>query len=99
MEKRLIIAIALSFVVLFAWQAIFVKQAPPPADQENRAERTEAAAPSAQDSALPVQTVPSEPPKELQEQEPVPAEREPVSGEQKRDITVDTPLYRAVWSN
>lgn len=98
MEKRLLLAIVLSFLILFLYQAVFVKKQPPPE-------------PSPETTAALTQT-PEKPPQALQPPPPqketaAPAEQEPVSpdifqpvGEQSEEsITVNTELYQAVWSN
>jgi YidC/Oxa1 family membrane protein insertase len=98
MEKRLIVAIALSFVVLFAWQAIFVKNQPPQPPSSKPPEQAEAV--QGLPAAIPqVKTESSADPQPQQSDQPLSAESEPVSGERKQEITIDTPLYRAVWSS
>ena len=89
MEKRLLIAIVLSFLVLVLYQALFLKQepAPEPVIQSQEAVETipEAAEP------------PSEPlPSQQMEEE---SEFEPVAAQREEEIIVDTSLYHAVWSN
>ncbi len=103
MEKRLLLAIVLSFVVIFAWQALMQKKLPPePAPGLPTASRpqTETQAFS-ETQALPetqeVKPKAQEPTRPTAE-DTVPTERE-VSGVNRTSITVDTPLYRAVWSN
>lgn len=97
MEKRLIIAIALSFVILFAWQALFVKT-PPPQPESTPQEQTEEARdlppviPQAKaDSSAETAST--------QAETPPPAESKAISGERRQEISIDTPLYRAVWSS
>jgi YidC/Oxa1 family membrane protein insertase len=100
MEKRLIGAIVLSFLVLFAYQAVFVKKAPAPLS------------PTAQ-AAAPVQPVAAGPgPGEKSASLPVPqaggtkpeakspaAAVTPIAAEREESVTVSTPLYEAAWSN
>ena len=96
MEKRLLIAIVLSFVVLFGWQLIFVKKPPPEPIQDlpvAAQKATESPAPTAIEQAQ----------KQAEELTPAIKERleapgEPVSGDREQEIRVDTPFYRAVWS-
>ena len=96
MEKRLLIAIVLSFVVLFGWQLIFKSEqkTEPPQDLPV----TEGLV---QESTL--QPAPATPQKPAEEPAPqtksLPeASGEPVSGDREQEIRVDTPFYRAVWS-
>ncbi len=101
MEKRLILAIVLSFLVLMGYQYFFVKpNAPAPAAETPVAE---AAAPlrvpgtSAEAQALQKASVPEAAPAPV---EPAPApDLSAVAGQAETEIVVDTPLYRAVWSN
>jgi len=96
MEKRLILAIVLSFLVLFGYQALFNKankpSAPPPVPAE----------------AAPVPPVPGTADKTPAEAKPAVPEAEPapapvpqgaVAAPGETDVVVETSLYRAVWSN
>jgi len=98
MEKRLLIAIVLSFVVLFLYQALFVPKqpSPKPPSESIPQEPTQPAAkpvvqPQTESESIQSQEVRTEP------QEPL--EFQPVSGEREEQVVVDTPLYRGVWSN
>ena len=99
MEKRLVLAIVLSFLVLMGYQYFFVKpNKPVPA-----AEVRDAPLPAAQ---VPGVSAAAQSLREAQPQaaaapvEPVPApDTAAVSGRAETEIVVDTPLYRAVWSN
>lgn len=101
MEKRLIVAIVLSFLVLMGYQYFFVKpekaRLNPPAPMA--APSTTASVPGASGAvqealkpapaaAKPAPT-PALPPQDLAA----------VAGRAETDVVVDTPLYRAVWSN
>ncbi len=91
MEKRLLVAIVLSFLVLFLYQALFVKKLPPPEPSPEMVTEVEKQPPQS-----PLKEMP--PAQESQE----PAEKEeflPVSGEAEEQIIVNTSLYRAVWSS
>ena len=98
MEKRLILAIVLSFLVLFGYQALFVKPQKPAAPQP---------APGAVETAAQVPgavTAAPEQPKTAEAKPapvaPVPAPvTAPTAGGDESEIVVDTTLYRAVWSN
>jgi YidC/Oxa1 family membrane protein insertase len=94
MEKRLILAIVLSFLVLFGYNALFNKP--------NKAAQN----PPAPVAAGPAATVPGAA-AAVKKEEPKPAPAAPapianpqaVTGTAETDVVVDTPLYRAVWSN
>ena len=90
MEKRLLLAIVLSFLVLFLYQALFVKKQPPPEPSPEMVTEVK------KKPALPppMEKAPQTP------QEPAEAvEFQPVSGEREDQIFVNTSLYRGVWSN
>jgi YidC/Oxa1 family membrane protein insertase len=90
MEKRLIVAIVLSILVLVAWQAFFVKspEPVPPAEQ----------AVQGQAAVEPPSTGPAPVPEE-KAAVAVPMDLSPVQGGTEEEIGIDTPLYRAVWSS
>ena len=95
MEKRLLLAIVLSFLVLFLYQAIFVKKPEPGVPPE---------APALIEKGLekkPGEKESPAGPELLQREELVKKEKaiQPVQGEQEETIFVDTSLYQAVWSN
>jgi YidC/Oxa1 family membrane protein insertase len=100
MEKRLILAIVLSFLILMGYQYFFVKpNKPVPAAEAPSAAAPAAPVPGASAEAQARQTaIPAE-------AAPAPVEPAPapdlgaVAGEAEAEIVVDTPLYRAVWSN
>lgn len=95
MEKRLLLAIVLSFLVLFLYQAIFVKKPQLEAPPETAAllEKKPEQKPGEKES-------PSRP-ELLQKEELAKEEKviQPVRAEQEDNIFVDTSLYQAVWSN
>lgn len=95
MEKRLMLAIFLSFLILFLYQLIFIKPnkpasltSPPPAVVTNNLEggaedaRPREAAAGTSSQKTEARTV-----------------SEVVAAEQEENITVETPLYKATWSN
>ena len=97
MEKRLILAIVLSFLVLMGYQYFFVKPNKP-------------AEPAAVTTTAPIPLPGAAAALETQKQKPaeaapIPAEPVPapdptaVAGRADQDVVVETPLYRAVWSN
>jgi YidC/Oxa1 family membrane protein insertase len=94
MEKRLLIAIVLSFLVLFLYQAVFLKKEPPtepvPITSEEVMEKTE-------QTKQPEKTTP------IEEAETGPEEVEQdfqsISDTIESQITINTSLYSAVWSN
>ncbi len=97
MEKRLLLAIVLSFLVLFGYQAFFGKKPPLP-------EKTiEAPAQLVQQPT--VQPASQQPDPQSQAAEAgnkesvVEEDIQPIADERETDVIVDTPLYRAVWTN
>jgi YidC/Oxa1 family membrane protein insertase len=100
MEKRLIVAIVLSFLVLMGYQYFIVKP--------NKAPTT-APAPIAAAPSTPVPgtagAIQEQPKAAATEAKPAPAKpAQPldisaVAGLSESEIVVDTPLFRAVWSN
>jgi len=96
MEKRLILAIVISFLVIFLWQAVFLK---------NKPQTVPIAAPQSQK----VETVPGKTGTgEAAVSAQVPQVGEQVSqagaavvvkAEGEKQIIVETSLYRAIWSN
>ena len=101
MEKRVLLAIFLTFVVLYAYQALFLPKGPGPGQQR-------ATPPQAQRSETP-QTAPSAPPdaapaaKASAKVEPEQAKAAPpapvVSDDAERDIVVETNVVRGVFGN
>lgn len=90
MEKRTLLAFALSFIILILWSVLYAPQGdrtPAPGEgarqTEDRRPRVEPASPEGVPRSQP---------------DPV---RSPPSGEQviESEIRVETPLYSAVWSN
>ncbi len=89
MEKRLLIAIILSFLIIFLYQAIFVKQEP----QTETPQKT---------ITQPEPALKEEKPDKEKILQSEPAKKEeikPVSEERERKITIHTSLYTAEWSN
>jgi len=97
MEKRLILAIVLSFLILFLFQLIFVKPQP----QSVSPEPTEM---GAKTEAVPTEPASDEINKIKQTEksasgQPQVESGEVITSEREQEITIDTPLYTAVWSN
>jgi YidC/Oxa1 family membrane protein insertase len=89
MEKRVIIAFVLSFVVLYAFRALY---SPPPAPQEEQQ--------SAQSQSVPAVPNPQPTaPVPAVNQEPSPTYAEEVHAEKGENFTIDTPLYTATIAN
>ena len=90
MEKRLLLAIVLSFLILVLWQAVFVKKPSLPESIPEAITETG----EMHEQIPPQEESPPPPPLE-------PAEEEflPLYEELEKQITIDTSLYRAVWSN
>lgn len=91
MEKRLLVAIVLSFLVLLLYQLLFVKkrpqpEVPPEPVREEKVVKREAALPPSE--ILPKKKI-------IQEEKAI----QPVSGETEKQILIETSLYQAVLSN
>lgn len=89
MEKRLLLAIVLSFLVLFLYQALFVKKEPPQEPISLTAVEMEK---KPEQEVIQKDTLtPSELPEEKDFQ--------PISDQAEEQIIIDTSLFQAVWSN
>jgi YidC/Oxa1 family membrane protein insertase len=95
MEKRFLIAIVLSFLVLFVYQAVFQKSPPP--DPNPPVELKGEIDAAGQTEQLPPPPVIKEEGQAEPKQTAV--STQPVSGEREQQVVVETSLYRAVWSN
>ncbi|MFP4081962.1 MAG: membrane protein insertase YidC [Candidatus Aminicenantes bacterium] len=94
MEKRILLAIVLSFLVLVLYQAIFVKK---PQPQETPPE-----IPSPAETRPKKEVSPQPPPPEPSPETELPAEKKmekPLSEESEQHILIETSLYQAVWNN
>ncbi|UCE42480.1 MAG: membrane protein insertase YidC [Candidatus Aminicenantes bacterium] len=89
MEKRLLLAIVLSFGVLFLYNLLFLKKEPPQQPVSEPVVEIEKAL-----EQTPEPEIQAKPPEAPAEQEFQAAE-----AEEEQDVIVDTPLYRAVWNN
>ncbi len=96
MEKRLLLAIVLSFALLLGWQFIFVKKQPMEPAQGLPVEARQVL----ESPPLPEVQAPQKQAEELTAKvgEIPEAAVEPVSGESEKQIQIDTPFYRATWS-
>lgn len=90
MEKRLILAIVLSFLVLALYQMVFLKNKPQTHPQAQTEVPVQAAASEPKPAELPAP--PETPPAAAQASEEAKAQAE-------ARVLVDTSLYQAVWSN
>jgi YidC/Oxa1 family membrane protein insertase len=94
MEKRLILAIVLSFLVLALYQLVFLKSKPQsePLVQPQTAVQTPVqpaeTAPKPEEAEAPPETPP-----------PAPPAFDEAKAQAEQQIIVDTSLYQAVWSN
>lgn len=95
MEKRLLLAIVLSFLVLFLYQAIFVKKPELEVPPEAAALIEKGLEKKPGEKEFPLR------PELLKREEVAKKENaiQPVQAEQEENIFVDTSLYQAVWSN
>ncbi|MGE3276010.1 MAG: membrane protein insertase YidC [Vicinamibacterales bacterium] len=89
MERRVLLAISLSFLVLFLYQSYLAP--PPPANQTAGQPVAPAAAPPEAGGAAAAPNVPPPP--------PVVVSEAVVGDTEERDIVVETPLVRAVFTN
>ena len=90
MERRILIAVFLSFLVLYAYQALFVPPPPTPGSQAPAA--TPAAPPQAKPASPATPTPTPEPPAE-------PAAAAVVGETAEREIILETPTLSATLSN
>lgn len=92
MEKRVILAIVLSFLVMVLWQMLFVKNNP----QTESPVQTEVPV-----RAVEPAPVPAPPETEAQPEAPPAAapSYEEAKAEAEMQVVIETSLYRAVWSN
>ena len=103
MEKRLLLAIVLSFIILLGFQALFLKK---PAENSTAAPAV-SGEPTATPAQVPVTTPPAASAKTLAQDETAakgakakPAFSGPLAvADREETIIVETSLYRAVWSN
>jgi YidC/Oxa1 family membrane protein insertase len=86
MEKRLLLAIVLSFGVLFLYQLVFKPAQQPVSELAADIEKAPEQKPAPKLQVKPPET-------------PTEQEFQAAEAETEQDIVVDTPLYRAVWNN
>jgi YidC/Oxa1 family membrane protein insertase len=96
MEKRLILAIVLSFLVLFGYQALFNKANKPTVKPPVPAEAAPVSPVPGTVGQAPVETKPAA---AEAKPAPAPAQQGAVAAQGETDVIVETSLYRAVWSN
>ena len=94
MEKRLLLAIVLSFLILFLYQAFFAPTKPPTPVPQNtpgeiNQELTQVPAKPLSDRKIPTEAV------EAKERE----DFEPTIEQREAEVTIDTSKYYAVWSS
>ena len=90
MEKRLILAIVLSFLVLALYQMVFMKNKPQPAAP------VQTQAPAGQ--VLP-ESKPAEPPASPAAEPSAPQAYDQAEAKAEEQVVVETSLYQGVWSN
>ncbi len=101
MEKRVLIAVFLSFLVLYAYQAMFVPKRPAPEAKpatRSSGQATQAPAQGRTAEAGP-QTRGSVPPEPAAAQPPAPVPAAVVGGGAEREIIVESQRVRAVFTN
>jgi YidC/Oxa1 family membrane protein insertase len=99
MEKRLLIAIVLSFLVLFLYQALFVKKQPPPEPTPEISPEKVTTTEPKPSLLTPKESEPQAQAEEVRQEPTEPVEFQPVSSEREEQIIIDTSLYRGIWSN
>lgn len=98
MEKRLILAIVLSFLVLMGYQLLFVK--PKPQTETAPVTAPVPVAKQGEAQAQPGGQVPPATPEPKPSGQPVSSQGlKATVAQAKQEVTVDTPLYQASWSN
>lgn len=96
MEKRVLVAIVLSFLVLVLYQAVFFKKKPQPeipAESITEIEKKPEQLPYVKESPEIEGTIQE---KEQPREEALPQN---ISSQAEEEITIDTSLYQATWSN
>jgi YidC/Oxa1 family membrane protein insertase len=96
MEKRVLVAIVLSFLVLVLYQAVFFKKKPQPeipAESITEIEKKPEQLPYVKESSEIEGTIQE---KEQPREEALP---QIISSQAEEEITIDTSLYQATWSN
>jgi YidC/Oxa1 family membrane protein insertase len=96
MEKRVLLAIVISFLILILYQAFFIKKQPQPeVPPEGITELEKTPEQKAAEKEL------RSPPAMPEERETAEEERDlqPISAQAEEEILIDTSLYQAVWSN
>jgi len=87
----------MSFVVLFVWQAVFVKKVPPPEQTPQSLTKTEQVQQPTQ-KILPAQKPTQEP---TPEETPIPEQInfDATADTSEKQIIIETSLFKSVWSN
>jgi len=93
MEKRLLVAIIVSFLLLAVYQVFFIKKTPPAEQVQTTPQAAVQAATPSPAGQVQAQTPVQEPPPAVQ----IPIQA--VSAQVESEIIVDTPLFLAKWSN
>ncbi len=101
MEKRTLLAFALSFLVLLAWSALFAptgeRHAPQPTGSEQAGQKAEPKADPVREGAqTPAPPLPQAP--ETVQSAPAAPPAAAGAEVEREEIRVETPLYSAVWS-
>lgn len=94
MERRVLLAIVLAFLVLYVWQALFVKPAPKPATTTISTNSTTVPAPTTAVKPAPAVANTAAPPKST-----TPLATALVAATAERDVTIETRDVIAVFTN
>jgi YidC/Oxa1 family membrane protein insertase len=99
MERRIFLAVTLSFVVVYLYQALFIPAAPPATEQTRGAEQARGSEGSPQQQSSPAGAAPQARTGEVRAEDKARAAETRVGEGSERDIVVETPLVRAVFTN
>src|SRR5262245_61342477 len=99
MERRVLLAIFLAFLVLYVWQAMFVKPVPKPGTAGTAPTATTAQGASGSTGAAAPSAAPTPAPGAAAEAPPVPAAEALVGDKEEREVRVETDRVIAVFTN
>jgi YidC/Oxa1 family membrane protein insertase len=99
MERRVLLAIFLAFLVLYVWQAVFVKPVPKPGGHDRGPERDHHDARSPVAGSEAAQTAPANAEKPAPAAPAAPASAPLVAASAEQDVRVETREVVAVFTN
>jgi YidC/Oxa1 family membrane protein insertase len=95
MERRIFLAVTLSFIVVYAYQALFLPAVPPTSDDAQVQSQTAGGSDTKPPESVAQQPAPADVPAAPQ----LPGEKARVGEQAERDVVIETPLVRAVFTN